>query len=621
MIINRMYLVFSGTLILSIAAVVNIVSGQEPVSGKKDSLEALLTACQEAKTQFRPITVADLKLLKGELVEAVARLDARLKLAGADGEDWRKYLLLDALEKELQKEEIPGREQLNEAYQRFASGNEGLRLVWFEDVQDALRRLLMADSAIDNPQIKTLYEQHLDALAGYLKAFAQNPNTEDALGISESVRWLENALQAPELVEAVAQRFSYPNLYVEVSAELVDAGVGEPVDDTAPVRDCIMGTAIYGCGHTVGQTTGELFPDAHQGVVDTVLFATTCSQTVGYHGPVCIYSDGTTHFGACKRLWVNEDGIFSHPAVSNAVTQSTINDIQARRRLIERFAWKKACKQKATAEWIASRHAEQRMNDRVDAKAAETIDKANRDFQDKFRRPLVERKLFPELLRFNTDREVLRTVSMQAGSSRLAAPTPPPEVVKADMTLRLHESMVNNFALDALGGMTVHEEKLQKVVIDLLGRLPEKLKGDEDQEPWAITFARRQPISITFADDGFKITIRGSEYFKGNNPYPAMDVTAIYKIEKTDKGFKAVRQGDIQIFPPGRQQVGGKEQIIRTLLMKRFSKIFEPELLGEGFMFSGKWEKVGKMQPMELICRDGWLTIAWKRTPGEQKLE
>ena len=131
------------------------------------------------------------------------------------------------------------------------------------------------------------------------------------------------------------------------------------------------------------------------------------------------------------------------------------------------------------------------------------------------------------------------------------------------MIVRIHESMINNFALDALGGMTVHEEKLQEAVIDMLGRLPEKLKGDEDQEPWAITFARRQPISVTFADDGFKITIRGSEYFKGEAAYPAMDVTATYKIEKTATGFKVVRQGDIQIFPPGRQQVGGKEQIIR----------------------------------------------------------
>ncbi|HEY4761131.1 MAG TPA: hypothetical protein VIH42_11175 [Thermoguttaceae bacterium] len=619
--IHRMCFVITGMFLLLIAAVANVVVGEEPVTAKTESLDALVAACQEAKSNFRALTDVDLKSIKAELVEAAARLDARLKLDGANGEDWRKYLLFETLQKELQQEGAANRESLNQVYQRFASGNEGLGLVWFVDVQSALRRFLMVGGAIDNEQTKTLYEQTLEKLANSIQSFAANPNTEDALGISESVRWLKNARQAPELVAAVEQRFNNPNLYIEVSADLVSAGIGEPVDDTSPVRDCIMGTDIYGTGHTIGQTSAELFPNEDHAVVDTLLFATTHSKTVGYHGPVCIYTDGTTCIGARKRLWINENGIFSYPGVSNAVTHTCITDIQARRRLIEKMAWKRAGKQMATAEYIAARHAEQRVNHRIDAKAADTLDKADHDFKEKFRRPLVEHKLFPELLRFNTDREALHVTSLEIGNSRLAAPVQPPHVTEADMTLRLHESMINNFTLDALGGMTVHEEKFQQAVIDMIGRLPEKMKGDEDQEPWAITFARRQPVSVTFADDGFKITIRGSEYYKGDTQHPAMDVSVTYKIEKTEKGFKAVRQGEIQVFPPGRQQVGGKEQIIRTLLTKRFGKVFEPELLGEGFTFEGKWEKVGKMQPIELSCRDGWLTIAWRRVPTEQKVQ
>ena len=59
------------------------------------------------------------------------------------------------------------------------------------------------------------------------------------------------------------------------------------------------------------------------------------------------------------------------------------------------------------------------------------------------------------------------------------------------MVLRVHESMINNFALDALGGMTVNEDKFQKAVIDMFGKLPEKMKRDENQPPWTITFATR----------------------------------------------------------------------------------------------------------------------------------
>ena len=113
------------------------------------------------------------------------------------------------------------------------------------------------------------------------------------------------------------------------------------------------------------------------------------------------------------------------------------------------------------------------------------------------------------------------------------------------------------------------------------------MKGDEDGKPWAITFAARQPISVTFADDGFKVTIRGVNYFKGNGGHPAMNVLAAYKIEKSPEGFKAVGRArssfPARLHPRRRPSIDAPRQIIRTLLEKRFAKVFEPEFLGEGF--------------------------------------
>jgi hypothetical protein len=642
----RKYLTFALALALSMPFTINVAIGDQPASAKQESLEGTIAACQDAKAQFRAPTKEDLKSAKAELIDALSRLDARLKAAGANGDDWRKFLLWETLQKELQKEGALDQKVLNEVCARYASGNEGLGLVWFVEARSALWRLLKVDEAIDNPKTKITYERMLDNLSNNLKSFAAKPTTENTLGISESIRWLQNLQQAPELVEAVQRRFSQPNLYGEVSAEFVAAGMAEPVDDNTQINDCILGTGISGTGHTVGQTSAELSPDAGLGVIDALLFATTYSTTVGSHGPVCIYSTGTTHIGACKRIWINEYGFFSHPAVSNAVTQTCINDIQANRQIIENMAWKRVAKQKPLAECIASRHAEQRANKRVDDKAAETLDKAQQDFTNKFRQPLCDHKLFPEKMQFSTDKRALQVVSMQVGSSRLAAPAPPPQpsAPAADLILRVHESMINNFAIDALGGMTVNEENFQKAVNNMFPQASEEAKPDEDrqnpaegqkpkrltlrdkmkrdnnQPPWTITFATRQPVSVSFNDDGFKILIRGARFINGDNSCDDMDITVVYKIEKTDAGFKFVRQGDIQIFPPGRHQLGGKEIAIKELLTKRFSKIFEPEILGEGFVFSGKLKKVGEMLPVEAQARDGWLTIAWKRAQADKKL-
>ena len=97
-----------------------------------------------------------------------------------------------------------------------------------------------------------------------------------------------------------------------------------------------------------------------------------------------------------------------------------------------------------------------------------------------------------------------------------------------------------------------------------------------------------------------------------------MNVTAAYKIEKTETGFKAVRQGDVEVFPPdfdpkGDQKLSARYTTIRTLLTKRFNKIFEPELKGEGLTLPGKWEKAGKFMPVQWVCQDGWLVLAWNK--------
>jgi hypothetical protein len=621
-------------------AVTNIAVGDQPVTAKEESLEGIIAACREAKSQFRPLTKEDLNSVKAELVEALARLDAKLKSAGDNGQDWSKYLLCETLQKELQKEGALDQKALNEISSRYFSGNEGLGLVWFVDVRWTLWRLLKVDEAIDNPRTKATYERTLDNLINYLQAFAVKPTTENTLGISESLRWLQIRQQAPELVKAVQQRFNRPNMYGEASAEFVQAAVGDPVDDNAGICDCILGTSLSGSGHTVGHTTAELIPDDNMGVFNTLLFATTYSATVGSHPPVCIFSTGTTCIGACKRVWINEYGIFSCPAASNAVTQTCINDIQARRKIVEHAAWKRAGQQKSTAECIASQHAEVRVNKRVDEKAAEQLDKAQENYLKKYRNPLVDHKLFPEQLKISTDKETMRTVSLETGNSLLAAPTPPPSAIKTDLVLRVHESLINNFALDALGGMTVNEDDFQQAFINTFGKLPDKMKRDENEPPWIITFAIRQPISVTFSDAGFKILIRGTQFENGDSQYGdkpdegGMDVIISYKIVKTDTGFNAVRQKFVQdnfqedfqyIFydrdhKPKKGVLTPRETGIKAHMTRRLRKSFENPIIGDGFFFSGNLKKVGKMLPVDVQSNDGWLYIAWRRAQTDQNV-
>src|SRR5262249_48082880 len=155
---------------------------------------------------------------------------------------------------------------------------------------------------------------------------------------------------------------------------------------------------------------------------------------------------------------------------------------------------------------------------------------------------------------------------------------------KSQIALRLHESMVNNFGGGTLAGQTIGQKELEKFAMDFMGEVPERLKDDPGKDPWSITFDSAEPVTFTVADGGFVLTGRAKKYTPGDRSYPAMNFTVRYKIEPLGKGVKGTRVGDIEIFPPGFVPGGGRtlsirETTLRRLMMRRLSKIFEPEIV------------------------------------------
>ena len=57
--------------------------------------------------------------------------------------------------------------------------------------------------------------------------------------------------------------------------------------------------------------------------------------------------------------------------------------------------------------------------------------------------------------------------------------------------------------------------------------------------------------SRNFRDNGFRVTLRARNFYRGEMKKAGMNVTANYKFVKEDGVFKAVRQGELEIFPPG----------------------------------------------------------------------
>lgn len=583
--------------------------------------DQLYAALESAKGAFVPLTEADLQNARRQLNDALQRLDARLQAAGQIGSDWRSFLHWDELQTELAKP-TPDLTVLDSFYDRFSGGYNGLGWQMFTDVRDGLRRYLVVARAIGNEQLAQQYPKVLELLSKHLHSYNEAPNPQDAQQIGVALRWLREAQQAGWLVEAVRRAYWRPNLYAEISREVVEVAVGRPVDEVQPVQDCILGTAISGTGHTTGDVTVELARSNYYGAIDLVMLAATSTDTVGVNGPAKIFSTGVTKHASRKRLILNEFGLSSEPAATNAVTDNDIQCIDTNgRQLVERIAWRRASQQLPQAEQIAARHAEVRVNTRLDEQAAELLADANAQYQKQFRRPLEQRGLFPPMLTFSSTHDAVNVVALEAGATDLGAPSAPPALTAhADLGVRVHESMANNLAQGGLAGRNFQEEEVRKQVTDLLGYLPEQLKNpEEDGEPTAITFAQQQPISVAFGQDSFTVTIRGASFTKGETEYPGMTITVTYDVRQTAEGPRAVRRGDLQIFPPtfkpdSGQQLSGREQTIRRILQRRLERAFPQEIVPKPIEPKGRLANLGPLVLTEWRVANGWMLLGWQRS-------
>jgi hypothetical protein len=471
--------------------------------------------------------------------------------------------------------------------------------------------------AAASAELEQTYTQVLDDLAKLLEA-GDTPG--QTVKIGAAVGWLEETAQSPALIASIRKRYAAPNVLVATSADFLSAGLSAPVNETSPVNDVILGTRIRGTAHTTGTTTAMLVESPKVGAIDIRLNATARSSNTGYQSSVRVYSDSSTEIAAVKRLHFDGRQVWAAPAAARARTSTSIRNIQSSRgfRFVEREAWSRARQQQPSAQKVASRHAEQEAQGRMDREADETLADANRRLDD-FHGTLRKYRCVLDTLLCSTTSDALAVTALIADDHQLAAPlAPPPLVDGLDVAVRIHESAIHNAAGSAWAGRELTEKKMETLCMDLLGEVPERFRAPEGDEALSVTLDRLQPFSVRFSGDRLEVTMRGAKYRKGSSQYPAMHVTAVYKIARGAGGIEAVREGPVQIFPPGfqpgRDRLSVRQQMLRRILERRFNPMFDERIVPEPISLEEPWDKVGRLELVEFAASDGWLTLGWKRT-------
>lgn len=598
-----------------------VMGSLAPVHGQ--DLAALGSDPLGRSAAFEPVSEARLNTARGRFRSALDRLRALLDRSGSGG-NWRKYLDWPELERQAASAEGADVESLGKLYRRLDSGASGLEMQEFAGVRRALGGYLEAVSTARNPEAASVYEKRLERLAEAVATAAAAGTPEPLDPVGPLLARLEESGQGLGVVERIRRAVNRPNLYLQVDESLLGRGVNQAVDETAPINEVLLGTRVRGTGHTTGLVFIDFQPSSDRAVVDFVLDATNHSRTRGGQGPVTVHTIGTTQIDARKRIFIDEQGITSSPVEADASvsTKTAGIGVSARfgKRIIRKIASRKVAEMQPKARSISEGRARDRIRSQFEAQTAEPIAQAARDYQTKFRRRLMDRGWYPEMLHINSDDRRLLVTARKSLSDQVAAFSHPPAVdPDAVLSARVHETFVNNLIEQELGGRTLTKQLLEEQMKKANRPMPESLENDADQPPWSITFAKRKPVEVKVSDNTVRLTVHGSKYTSGDREFPAMDVWAAYKVGRLDGRICLVRDGDVQIYPPGfvpggRQKLSVQETSLRRILQKRFNKVFDEVLEIEPLQLPGQLASAGPLPLEQLDARkDGWLAAGWRK--------
>jgi len=603
---------------LLVAAFAHPLAAQLP----SQRFEDLANEALQATETFRPADGAALESAAAGLRQSLVPLDSLLSRSKS-GPAWRTYLDWPALEAQAASSGTADPATLRRLEELLNATENGLDMPEFVRVRKAVTRYAeVADAARGNGANRM--SQRLGSLASSLLSASATGSAESLAPVPPLLERLVEAGQAPGVVAAVRGANSSPNILLEVHENLLAGAVNRPVDQVMPVDEVVLGTRVRGTGHTNGNVRLDFVPSPNRAAFDLVFDATNVANTRGTQGPVTVNSRGVTSLAARRRFFLDEYTATASPVQASASTDSTVTGmaINSRfgKRLIKKIASRKVAETMPQAEAIAEGRARDRLRSQFQEQTEPALAQFRDQFQTKVRGPLEKQGLYPEMLHMNTTDTTLAITARKATARQLAAASLPPAADAGNLiSARVHESAINNMLEEKLGGRVITQADVDKMAREGKAKMPESLGSDPDQKPWAVTFAKHRPVTVAVDDGRVKLMVRGDKFVSGDRSFPGMDIWATYAIATSSQGLHLIREGDVQIYPPGFKPGGGEklsmaETSLRRILQKRFDKLWKQVIDIPDLPLQGELASVGPLPMKQLVARkDGWVVAGWRR--------
>jgi hypothetical protein len=622
--------------LIAIAAMAGMALAQAPASVRAD--DDLATQIEQARNDFKPATEEQVNGARADLKSRMNELENFVQPSSKNGARWLRYLRWDDLKQNVNSKETKDFDPLNTSLEKLNRNLTGLDRRPFRRLARALRhyRNTLAASQWSND----LFAQQLDELAKAVADYRKDASDKNADTVHQKIVMIDTTERAPKVLSAIRDDLAKPNVFVNVSTDYISAGANR-IDRCEPVTDCILGTNIHGTAHTDGFVKVVSVESADKAVLELRSSGHIFSQNVGFNGPAVINSTSDSDYNATKRVEFSDPAFTSQASWVGATTDTHVHSIAKQggglgSRLVSRIGWRKASQTKGQVDSIASQHTANRVENSFDNEVNDRLTKTREQYENQYRRPLERTNNVPEHIVFSSKRSGLAMEVVQANRSEFGAPDGPPDAADShDVTMRLHQTAVNNYTAALMGGATARQDSADdelKFNVDLpswMDRFWKQRKTEPGQEeakkdkfePFTMTFNEDHPITVEFKSGQIALSLHMSELHSGRHDFDPWVITGTYtpELDKSNGSIILHREPKLTAHPEGSEGPIGGLAAENNNLIEDFNKRSEQ---GTGFPItleftparpSGELADAGKLAYTEFSCGDGWVVIGMDR--------
>jgi len=552
---------------------------------------------------------------KSDAKRLIAAIDEVNALTGDSlaGDQWRKYLLLDALSGAATDKDIDLHET-NAIARRMLSRLGADRLS-----EDQVGFLNTAPMKSLRAEVRRLVASPVDTrqLLRSIECFESFGLPSDARKIAESCMSLAAVPSASDgqrqLAARLEENYRNANFRIAFTAELLNMLLPEHGPEENYACDWILGNRVCGWRRTTADLSVRMIPDPNSVRMNLEVLGQIAASTKSKNWPATFFNSSSSQYIASKAIEFDTNGLHVLPTKVTTDNDTHLRKVQTAFDVVpilgvvaKNVAYsqheKKRNEVRREIEYKVARRAKYRIDNEADPKFRALAEK----LQTRFMEPMSKMSLGPKIISSETTEDSVVVRMRLASLVQLGANTPRPAAPEGSLaSTQLHQSVLNNVAEQLnLDRRTFTIKALRHYISKQFNR-PEMLGKETSNDDVKITFANKDAVHVQLDDGQVAVTLGIAKLKKGRKVWKNFQVRAFYKPCVDGISVELCRSGVIQLA--GRYLSTGSQIALRGVFSKVFSKRRHVHLVPDRLVQS---EKAEDLVVTQAEIGDGWIAVA-----------